>query len=86
MNQLFLRAKVYLVNKCCMDDFEYQLQAQQGYARPAADPSVQGSTFVDPTDGTVYEWDHKQKGWVPKVSILINAHLSSLTGRTCTTR
>lgn len=24
-------------------------------------------TYVDPSDGTVYEWDAAKKGWFPKV-------------------
>lgn len=24
-------------------------------------------TYVDPTDGTVYEWDSQKRGWFPKV-------------------
>lgn len=27
-------------------------------------------TYVDPTDGTVYEWDSEKRGWFPKVSLL----------------
>lgn len=52
-----------------LEDFEFQLQAEQGYTGIVA--GVQpagGSTYVDPTDGTVYEWDEKQRGWVPKVT------------------
>ena len=26
-------------------------------------------TYVDPSDGTVYEWDSDKKGWFPKVFI-----------------
>ena len=25
-------------------------------------------TYVDPTDGTVYEWDEQKRAWFPKVS------------------
>ena len=24
-------------------------------------------TYVDPSDGTVYEWDAEKRGWFPKV-------------------
>ena len=24
-------------------------------------------TYVDPSDGTVYEWDGEKRGWFPKV-------------------
>ena len=50
-------------------DFEYQLQAESSYSEPASSTSQStASTYVDPSDGTVYEWDQKQRGWVPKVS------------------
>ena len=62
-----------------LEDFEYQLLAQRGYAGGAATATAAGevssaSTYVDPNDGTVYEWDEKQKGWVPKVGVLFSAH------------
>ena len=52
-----------------LEDFEFQLQAEQRYTGAAAGAAGGGpsSTYVDPTDGTVYEWDERQKGWVPKV-------------------
>lgn len=59
------------------DDFEFQLQAERGYTGRAGSGQAEGAaTYVDPNDGTVYEWDEKQKGWVPKVSLelLIKAH------------
>lgn len=33
-------------------------------------------TYVDPTDGTVYEWDSEKRGWFPKVLILFKLPLS----------
>lgn len=60
-----------------LEDFEYQLLAERGYAGSAAAAAGQvpsASTYVDPSDGTVYEWDERQKGWVPKVGILFSAH------------
>lgn len=27
----------------------------------------QRQTYVDPSDGTVYEWDAEKRGWFPKV-------------------
>lgn len=26
-------------------------------------------TYVDPSDGTVFEWDGEKRGWFPKVSL-----------------
>ena len=51
-----------------LEDFEYQLNAAKGYVGTTSS-TTQGSasTYVDPSDGTVYEWDQKQRGWVPKV-------------------
>ena len=58
-----------------LEDFEFQLQAEQRYTGAAVGGQQAGNTYVDPSDGTVYEWDEKQRGWVPKVTtILINAH------------
>lgn len=54
-----------------LEDFEYQLRAEQSYAVAAPPVLAQSSasTYVDPSDGTVYEWDEKQRGWVPKVML-----------------
>lgn len=57
------------------EEFEYQLRAQEEYAKAQQQQSganqqtteqSQG-TFVDPNDGTVYEWDAARGGWFPKV-------------------
>jgi hypothetical protein len=48
-----------------MADFKYQLEAEKSY--PAVVSATPATTYVDPSDGTVYEWDEKQRGWVPKV-------------------
>ena len=59
-----------------LEDFEYQLNAAKGYVgTTSSEAQSNASTYVDPNDGTVYEWDEKQKGWVPKVMFLIKAHL-----------
>ena len=53
-------------------DFEFQLRAEQEFK--ATQQLQQGirnegsGTYVDPRDGTVYEWDPQRKGWFPKVS------------------
>lgn len=55
-----------------LEDFEYQLQAERSYTVAASTvPASSVSTYVDPSDGTVYVWDEKQKGWVPKVKYSI---------------
>ncbi len=57
------------------NDFDYQLQAEQQYGGSiAAQQRTTGTTYTDPQDGTVYEWDAQRKGWFPKVK-----HYSSMT-------
>ena len=52
-----------------LEEFEYQLNAEKGYVGDASSGNQgSSSTYVDPNDGTVYEWDEKQRGWVPKVT------------------
>lgn len=59
-----------------LEEFQYQLQAQQALgqqselAQQQTSDQAQG-TFVDPNDGTVYEWDSERRGWFPKVYIII---------------
>lgn len=51
-----------------VDDFEYQLQAQQDFCDGHQQQQQQaGYTRVDPSDGTVYEWDSEKRAWFPKV-------------------
>ena len=58
-----------------LEDFEYQLNAAKGYAGASSSVAPgNASTYVDPSDGTVYEWDEKQKGWVPKVILSYLKH------------
>ncbi|CAB1315933.1 unnamed protein product [Coregonus sp. 'balchen'] len=48
-------------------EFHEQLRLQQLYGQRqggGADPN----TFVDPEDGTVYDWDHDKKAWFPKIT------------------
>ena len=52
-----------------LEEFEYQLQAQQ-QSKP--DEGASGTqTYTDPKDGTVYEWDNERRGWFPKVISLV---------------
>lgn len=49
------------------DEFEKQLQlekAEKERQQQASDPY----TYVDPNDGTVYEWDHEKRAWFPKIT------------------
>lgn len=49
------------------DEFEKQLQlekAEKERQQQASDPY----TYVDPSDGTVYEWDYEKKAWFPKIT------------------
>ena len=53
-----------------MDEFEYQLRAAQEEQEGKHKEERSTKTYVDPSDGTVYEWDSERKGWFPKVHIL----------------
>ena len=54
------------------EDFEFQLRAEKEFKQSI--PQVQQQqggdkqTYVDPSDGTVYEWDPQRRGWFPMVS------------------
>jgi len=50
-----------------MDEFEYQLRAEQEEREGKHKGEVSTKTYVDPSDGTVYEWDEEKNGWFPKV-------------------
>lgn len=48
-------------------EFHEQLRLQQLYEQKKEgghDPL----TYVDPEDGTAYDWDHEKRAWFPKVS------------------
>ena len=52
------------------EDFEFQLRQQQLHAETAGqqpEGEQSGSTYTDPNDGTVYEWDAEKRAWFPKV-------------------
>lgn len=55
-----------------MDDFEYQLKLEEierkRQEQQQADAANASTTYVDPTDGTVYEWDFEKNAWFPKVT------------------
>ena len=50
-----------------MDEFEYQLRAEQEEQEGKRKEECSTKTYVDPSDGTVYEWDNERNGWFPKV-------------------
>ena len=52
-----------------MDEFEYQLRAQKEEQEGRCSEETATKTWVDPNDGTVYEWDAERNGWFPKVAM-----------------
>ncbi len=48
-------------------EFHEQLRLQQLYGQ-RREGGEDSQTYVDPEDGTVYEWDHEKRAWFPKVS------------------
>lgn len=62
-------------------DFQYQLRAQEEFKetqRWQQTPSgVTGNTYIDPSDGTVYEWDPQRRGWFPKVLTTMSSNFRS---------
>ncbi|KAK1882591.1 HIV Tat-specific factor 1 like [Dissostichus eleginoides] len=48
-------------------DFTEQLRMQEMYDRRNADGS-DANTYIDPEDGTVYDWDSEKKAWFPKIT------------------
>jgi len=47
------------------DDFEYQLE-QESRER-LAKSGAHNNTYIDPNDGTEYEWNYEKKAWFPKI-------------------
>lgn len=51
------------------DDFAYQLRQERRQKRlKLTDKSVSNGTYVDPTDGSVLEWNPEKRAWLPKVN------------------
>ncbi|KAL4648269.1 HIV Tat-specific factor 1-like [Arapaima gigas] len=48
-------------------EFYEQLRMQELYGQKREDDS-DPYTYVDPQDGTVYDWDHEKKAWFPKIT------------------
>ena len=62
-----------------LDEFEFQLRAQKEFGAEQPAPGVNDArTYVDPNDGTVYEWDSEKQGWFPKVVHIIILPLPKL--------
>lgn len=47
-------------------DFLEELK-EQAKSAGSRDDDDEGATYLDPSDGTVYEWDAEKRGWFPKV-------------------
>ena len=58
-----------------LEEFEFQLRSQEESTATREQPQAEAATtdqqaqgtFVDPSDGTVYEWDYAKRAWFPKV-------------------
>lgn len=47
-------------------DFLEELK-EQAKSAGSRDDDNEGETYLDPSDGTVYQWDAEKRGWFPKV-------------------
>jgi hypothetical protein len=63
-----------VVNESAASELIEQLKAQAAAATASVHASAEEDdfeentrTYVDPTDGTVYEWDEEKRAWFPKV-------------------
>ncbi|XP_017344282.2 HIV Tat-specific factor 1 [Ictalurus punctatus] len=48
-------------------EFHEQLRLQELYSQRRGDGD-DPYTYVDPEDGTAYDWDHEKKAWFPKIT------------------
>jgi RNA recognition motif-containing protein len=48
------------------DDFEYQLEQES--IEKEAKSGVNSKAYIDPNDGTEYEWNQSMNAWFPKIS------------------
>ncbi|XP_047661245.1 HIV Tat-specific factor 1 [Tachysurus fulvidraco] len=48
-------------------EFHEQLRLQELYGQ-RRDDGEDPYTYIDPEDGTVYDWDHEKKAWFPKIT------------------
>lgn len=51
-------------------DFLEELK-EQAKSAGSRDDDNEGATYLDPSDGTVYQWDAEKRGWFPKVWIIV---------------
>lgn len=51
-------------------DFLEELK-EQAKSAGSRDDDNEGETYLDPSDGTVYQWDAEKRGWFPKVWIIV---------------
>lgn len=49
------------------DQFQVQLDLEEQEKRLKEEIGDDPYTYVDPNDGTVYEWNHDKKAWFPKI-------------------
>lgn len=50
------------------DEFEKQLELEKAEKERQQSAGSDPYTYVDPNDGSVYEWDHEKKAWFPKLT------------------
>lgn len=62
--------KYIIMNSSSSKEFLQELKEKAKSSVPEV--AEERQTYVDPTDGTVYEWDSEKRGWFPKVLILLN--------------
>lgn len=49
-------------------EFHEQLRLQRLYEQRGEGGKDDPYTYVDPEDGTVYDWDHEKRAWFPKIN------------------
>lgn len=50
------------------DEFQQQLELEKAEEERQKSGGSDPYTYVDPNDGTVYEWDHDKHAWFPKIT------------------
>lgn len=50
------------------DEFQHQLELEKAEQERQQSGGSDPYTYVDPNDGTVYEWDHEKHAWFPKLT------------------
>lgn len=50
------------------DEFQQQLELEKAEKERQQSGGSDPYTYVDPNDGTVYEWDHDKHAWFPKLT------------------